>query len=108
MKFLRMRPETWARTRCLLSSSTRNIALGNGSNTVPITSIESSLLIHSLRALSRRRSQTFLIRGQYQRAIFRYRDAVLEVRAEAAIFRHRRPFIIKHFGARPAKVHHRL
>src|ERR1700730_10257338 len=42
MKFLRILPETWARTRCLFSSSTRNMALGNGSITVAITSMASS------------------------------------------------------------------
>src|SRR6202790_166411 len=43
MKFLRILPETCARTLCLFSSSTRNMALGNGSMTVPITSMASSL-----------------------------------------------------------------
>src|SRR5436309_6427470 len=43
MKFFRILPEMCARTRCLLSSSTRNIALGKGSITVAITSIASSL-----------------------------------------------------------------
>src|SRR5260370_618572 len=43
MKFLRILPETCARTWCLFSSSTRNIALGSGSITVAITSIASSL-----------------------------------------------------------------
>src|SRR5215831_2187277 len=44
MKFLRMRPETCARTWCLFSSSTLNMAFGNGSITVAMTSIASSLL----------------------------------------------------------------
>src|SRR5689334_9949705 len=43
MKFLRILPETCARTWCLFSSSTRNIALGNGSMTVAMTSMASSL-----------------------------------------------------------------
>src|SRR5258705_1453058 len=43
MKFLRILPETCASTWCLFSSSTRNIAFGNGSITVAITSIASSL-----------------------------------------------------------------
>src|SRR6201993_5190873 len=42
IKFFRMRPETCARTWCLFSSSTLNIALGNVSTTVAITSIASS------------------------------------------------------------------
>src|SRR5438034_4557656 len=43
MKFLRILPETCARTWCLFSSSTRNIAFGSGSITVAITSMASSL-----------------------------------------------------------------
>src|SRR5438034_395873 len=43
MKFLRVLPETCARTWCLFSSSTRNIAFGSGSITVAITSMASSL-----------------------------------------------------------------
>jgi hypothetical protein len=42
MKFFRMRPETCAKTWCLFSSSTLNIAFGNVSTTVAITSIASS------------------------------------------------------------------
>src|SRR6202162_3602717 len=48
MKFFRILPETCARTWCLFSSSTLNIALGRGSMTTAITSIASSLLMHSL------------------------------------------------------------
>src|SRR6202162_5823007 len=48
MKFLRIFPETCASTWCLFSSSTLNMALGSGSTTVAITSIASSLLMHSL------------------------------------------------------------
>src|SRR5579863_6536096 len=42
MKFLRILPETWARTSWFVSSFTLNIALGNVSTTVAITSIASS------------------------------------------------------------------
>src|SRR5215472_6660322 len=42
IKFLRILPETCARTWCLFSSSTRNMALGNGSMTVAMTSMASS------------------------------------------------------------------
>src|SRR6185436_6967827 len=42
MKFMRILPLTCASTRCPLSSSTRNIAFGSGSTTVPSTSIASS------------------------------------------------------------------
>ena len=43
MKCMRILPDTWASTLCPFSSSTRNIALGSGSTTVPSTSIASSL-----------------------------------------------------------------
>jgi hypothetical protein len=42
IKFFRMRPETCAKTWCLFSSSTLNMAFGNVSRTVAITSIASS------------------------------------------------------------------
>src|SRR4030095_13085858 len=42
MKFMRILPVTCARSLCPFSSSTRNIALGSGSTTVPSTSIASS------------------------------------------------------------------
>src|SRR3989449_10380379 len=45
MRCIRILPETWARTLWPLSISTRNIALGSGSTTLPSTSIASSLLM---------------------------------------------------------------
>src|SRR4029077_7080743 len=42
MKFLRIFPETCAKTWCLFSSSTRNMAFGRGSITVAMTSMASS------------------------------------------------------------------
>ena len=42
MKFFLILPETCASTWCLFSSYTRNMAFGNGSITVAITSIASS------------------------------------------------------------------
>src|SRR5271168_2527494 len=96
MKFLRILPETCASTWCLFSSSTLNIALGSGSRTTAITSIASSLLIRS-----------WLLRQNY-RPIFRDSDAVLEMRAKAAVYRHRRPLVFEHSGLRLAKVDHGL
>src|SRR5436853_5231987 len=43
MKFIRSFPLMWARTLWPFSSSTANIVLGNGSTTVPSTSIASFL-----------------------------------------------------------------
>src|SRR6188472_977304 len=40
---MRIFPDIWANTLCPFSSSTRNMALGSGSTTVPSTRIVSSL-----------------------------------------------------------------
>ncbi len=53
MKFIRSLPEICARTRWPFSSSTANIVLGKGSNTVPSTSIASFLATFCLSSLSR-------------------------------------------------------
>src|SRR5207237_10054835 len=45
IRCIRSLPDTWARTLWPLSISTRNIALGSGSTTLPSTSIASSLLM---------------------------------------------------------------
>ena len=55
MKFMRILPDTCASTRWPLSSSTRNIAFGSGSTTVPSTSIASSLAMRSRSSGRRRR-----------------------------------------------------
>src|SRR3954468_4546394 len=49
MWFIRILPDTWARTLWPLSISTRNIALGRGSITLPSTSIASSFLLITFR-----------------------------------------------------------
>ena len=41
MKCIRIFPDTWVRTRWPLSNSTRNMAFGKGSVTVPSTSMAS-------------------------------------------------------------------
>src|SRR5690606_29894074 len=51
MKCMRILPEIWQSTLWPLSSSTRNMALGNGSMTVPSISITSSLPMGSARLL---------------------------------------------------------
>src|SRR5215218_2270187 len=62
---MRIFPEMCASTLCPFSSSTRNMALGSGSTTVPSTRIVSSLglarTLHLLRAgRAERRAKTFL------------------------------------------------
>src|SRR5713226_5878868 len=131
MKFLRILPETCARTWCLFSSSTRNIAFGSGSMTVAMTSMASSLgfpespfffssncfaissCVHGSRAKAW--PLRFLPRWpghplrprQDPRPIGRDRDGVLEMRRGAAIRRLRHP-LIAHANFRAASVHHGL
>src|SRR5215813_7123220 len=119
MKFLRILPETCARTWCLFSSSTRNMALGNGSITVAITSIASSLLINSLlvpgrdpslRSGFRLRAQTpakrLKLLCQNQRAVLGHGHAVLKVCAVAAIFSDRGPLVFQDAHAGLAGIDH--
>src|SRR6266446_3007254 len=132
MKFLRILPETCARTWCLFSSSTRNIAFGSGSITVAITSMASSLefpespfffssrigLAIISRAypncfkdrppqLSPRRPGHLFRPRQNPRPVGGNRHGMLEVRRRAAIRRFRHP-LIPHANFRAARVHHRL
>src|SRR6267142_3107919 len=132
MKFLRILPETCARTWCLFSSSTRNIALGSGSTTVAMTSMASSLefpespfffssriglaiisRVYQSRAKARRlhllpRRSGHLFRTRQNPGPVRGdRHGVLEVRRGAAIRRFRHP-LVAHPNFRPARVHHRL
>src|SRR5260221_12972414 len=112
MKFLRILPETCARTWCLFSSWTRNIAFGSGSITVAITSMASSFefpesfffLSSSGLAISSRklpllqnlrtnpppkklpgRAGHILGPRENQRAVRGDRDGVLEMRRRTAI-----------------------
>src|SRR6266567_4423095 len=125
MKFLRILPETCARTWCLFSSSTRNIALGSGSITVAMTSIASSLEFpespfffssriglaivsrvptgcpkdRPLHLLPRRPGHLFRPR-QNPRPVGGNRHGVLEVRRGAAVRCFRHPLIPhSHFPA---------
>src|SRR3979490_3112797 len=96
MKFMRILPLTCASTRWPLSSSTRNIAFGNGSTTVPSTSIASSFGI-ALRYLDRASRPA----RQDLRVGVGHGDRVLEVGGQAAVPRHRRPAVVEdlHFPA---------
>src|SRR6266576_4426814 len=132
MKFLRILPETCARTWCLFSSSTRNIAFGSGSITVAITSMASSFefpespfffssrigLAIVSRAypncfknqpplLSPRRPSHLFRPRQNPRPVGGNRHRVLEVRRGAPIRRFRHPFV-PHAHFRTARIHHRL
>src|SRR5229473_1354217 len=132
MKFLRILPETCARTWCLFSSSTRNIAFGSGSITVAMTSMASSLEFpespfffssriglaivsrvptdrskdRPLHLLPRRPGHLFRPR-QNPRPVGGDRNGVLEVRRGAAVRCFRHP-LIPHPHFWTAGVHHRL
>src|SRR5262245_34893471 len=102
MKFIRILPDTWASTLWPLSSSTRNIALGSGSTTVPSTSIASSLVIPppSYPRLGEAR--------QHVRPVLGDRDGVLEVRRPAPVLGDRRPVVGQDLHLPRAHRHHRL
>src|SRR5258706_5614307 len=120
MKFLRILPETCARTWCLFSSWTRNIAFGSGSITVAIPTMASScefpesffFLSSSGLAISSRklpllqnlrtnpppkklpgRAGHILGPRENQRAVRGDRDGVLEMRRRTAIGGFRYPLI---------------
>src|SRR5258708_37446041 len=132
MKFLRILPETCARTWCLFSSSTRNIAFGSGSITVAMTSMASSLefpeapfffpsrmglaitpRVNPSRAKARplhllpgRPGHLFRAR-QNPWAVGGDRHGMLEMRRGAAIRCFRHP-LAPHANFRLAGIHHRL
>ena len=109
MKFFRMRPDTCARTWCLFSSSTLNIALGNVSTTVAITSIASSFdKRYSQSARDNYPAGFFTLLRQNHSAFGRHRHGVLEVSAQASIFGYCRPAITQYLNTRLAYIHHGL
>jgi hypothetical protein len=106
MKFFRILPETCARTWCLFSSSTLNIAFGKVSTTVAITSIASSFdKLYPDSARSHRRHG--LLRQNYS-AFGGHRDGVLEVSAQTSIFGYCRPAIAQYLNPGLAYIHHGL
>src|SRR5712691_3896635 len=112
MKFIRILPLTWASTRWPFSNSTRNIAFGSGSTTVPSTSIASSLVIDAAPASSTPlrdgRGRWSVPAGEDVRTALRDRDRVLEVRGQAAVLRHRRPPVVQHAHLPAPHRHHGL
>src|SRR3989304_3073150 len=102
MKFIRILPDTWASTRCPFSSSTRNMALGRGSTTVPSTSIASSLVIRSSHRRPRLHARPDLW------AVLRDGDGVLEGTRQAAVLGDRRPAVFEDADLPGSHGHHRL
>src|SRR5260370_4508764 len=132
MKFLRILPERCARTWCLFSSSTRNMAFGSGSITVAMTSIASSfefpespfffssrigLAIISRVSTGRAKAWPLQISPRRPGHLFRARQdpgpvnrnrhGVLEMGRGAAIRCLRHP-LVPHTNFRAARVDHRL
>src|SRR4029077_10655743 len=121
IKFFRILPEICASTWCLLSNCTRNIAFGNGSMTVAITSMASSFgfpesaFFFSGRGVFAIRSKIlpgcsyrFSGPSQNPRTIRSDRHGVFEMRRAAAVGGHRGPLIVENPHFRPACVNHRL
>src|SRR5580698_613326 len=116
IKFFRMRPETCARTWCLFSSSTLNMALGNVSRTVAITSIASSFdnpypdsaCLPQASPQNLIASKTNGLLSQHNGTIGGHCYRVLKMRAQASVFRHRGPAITQYLHTGLARVHHRL
>src|SRR4030095_178720 len=102
---MRILPEIWANTLWPLSNSTRNIALGNVSSTVPVTSMASSLGIENSACSASPRN---LQLTQNIRAALGDRHRVLEVGGQATIFRHRGPTVFLNFNFITAGGDHRL
>src|SRR4051794_3209678 len=128
MKFIRSLPLMWARTRWPFSSSIANIVFGNGSMTVPSTSIASFFATRfpTHERVPTRAGPTHE-RGGYQLApsasnandassdrrqdlgpIARYRDRVLEMRRERAVAGHHGPAIGLDLDLVRAEREHRL
>src|SRR2546423_8543648 len=130
---MRIFPEMWASTLCPFSSSTRNMAFGSGSTTVPSTRIVSSLGLareHHLRGWSAPEARKtggertgtdrreYLIRlqvpsrhsgeRQHLGTTVGDRDGVLEVRGAGAVDGHDRPAVVEYPRRGPSRRHHRL
>src|SRR5437868_3449020 len=137
MKFIRSLPLMWASTRWPFSSSTANIVLGNGSMTVPSTSIASFLatgvdaslshgecrsagtdtrtrsvpegpLQRQTRVSFRGPRSSSSYRGKDLWAVLGDRDRVLEMGGQGAVPCHDRPAVRLDRDLAPALGQHRL
>src|SRR5262245_40599719 len=100
MKCIRILPEMWASTLWPFSSSTRNIAFGSGSTTVPSTWMPSSFATRLLAFSLGHRQDLGPLRTDGHR--------VLEVSAQGTVPRHHRPAVRLGHDVGTARVHHRL
>src|SRR6476646_7314188 len=119
---MRIFPEMCASTLCPFSSCTRNMALGNGSTTVPSSTIASSFGFGIVEPPRLRRKGASQARKSFQgtlygssacdskhfRALWGHRDGVLEMGGEAAIGRLDRPAVAHEHRPRAPDVDHGL
>src|SRR5689334_17044255 len=101
---MRIFPEICASTLCPLSSSTRNMALGSVSSTVPVTSMASSFGIDNLPAAVRRDLELTQNIGP----VFSDRHRMLKMGGQAAVFGNRGPTVFLDFNFVTADIDHRL
>src|SRR5690606_36605993 len=95
IKFMRIFPEIWASTECPFFSSTRNMAFGSVSVTVPSTSIACSFCIR-FRLLPVNSPDAFGRGGKHFRLAITNDDAVFEVGAGPAIGGDGGPAVLEH------------
>src|SRR3989338_3620448 len=93
IKFILIFPETCAKTLCWFVSSTRNIAFGSDSVTVPSTWTASSFGI---------------LFGDYLRFILPHKDGLLKMPGPFPILCHDRPTVLQHLYLVPPCVQHWL
>src|ERR1700761_1560676 len=108
MKFFRIRPETCAKTSWLFSSFTLNIAFGRVSMTTAMTSIASSFDNPYPDSARLPQAAFMQLPRQHHSAFGSHRYRMLEVRAQAAVFRDCRPAVAQDLNACFPGVHHRL
>src|SRR3990172_8211346 len=117
MKCIRIFPDAWANTLCPFANSTRNMALGKFSLTVPSTSIVSFLAINSPGQTPPqfRSPETNILRespalgqSEHFRLAVPDRHGVFEVRGQRAVQRAHGPVVRILLCPPVAQVHHRL
>src|SRR4030095_628223 len=110
MKCMRIFPEMWASTLWPFSSSTRNIAFGSGSITVPSTWTPSSLgkVAPSLSAAHGAGAFRCALSGERKnlRRLASHRDRVLEVGRPRTVARHHGPVVGQRAHLRRADGEH--
>src|SRR6266849_1723619 len=87
----------WASTLCPLSNSTRNMAFGSVSKTLPVTSMASSLGIRTFLRLQETQNIGPTLGNRYR---------MFKMRRQPAVFGHGRPAIVFYFDFIAACIYH--